>query len=191
MTCVKCGSEWLFQFVVSQTPSPPAAEDLPLVCQACGVIMISGKVIDLPEVLARPIRELAEQAKGWGKKAREDLEEMARADPDARVEGYMANYYKTAYHEGFFRALMFFQHIAKEGRLRRLRALWRGGIVASQLGEDHPDRPERKGVLMNVEAYTEFEQLLNPSAVPGESDAPSSAYKRSSEQEDQSQLPRQ
>jgi hypothetical protein len=171
--CPRCSSEDLFQFEVSPTPAPPAAEDLPLVCRTCGAIMVAGEPVDLPEVLAKPIRELAENAKGWGKKAREELEELGKADPNARIEAYMGNFYRAAYMDGFFRALIFFRHHAREGRLRRIRELWAQG------GVEYQPRDETIFILPTA-AYTEIDQLVNLSVVPGESNAKSHAHKRPS-----------
>jgi hypothetical protein len=172
VSCLRCGSENLFQFDVSQTPAPPSKEDLPLVCRSCNAIMLSGKLVDLPDVLSRPIVDMAKQSAAWGAKAREELEDLAKKDPAARVEGYMANFYKAAYLDGFFRALVFFRHSAKEGRLKRMRSLW-------ERAELEPGTKETEAiVIMPQEAYTEFEQLLYLSVVPGEADASSHPYKR-------------
>lgn len=183
MICPKCGSDATFQFEVGQTPSPPATEDLPLVCRQCGAIAVAGEVVDLPEVLAKPIRELADGARAWGKKAREELEELAKADPDTRIEAYMANFYRAAYMDGFWRALAFFRHNAKDGRLKRLRELW-------SEGSPWPVPPRLvSGMMWSDEAYTEFDQLLNLSVVPGESNAKSHAHKRPPGPEGRTRVP--
>lgn len=183
MNCIRCSSEDLFQFEVGQSPSPPKAADLPLVCRGCNAIMVSGEVIDLPEVLAKPILDLAEGAKGYGAKARQELEELAKADPEARVEGYMSNFYRAAYMDGFFRALMFFRHNSREGRLVRLRELWdKSELTGSKASRDENGYGtfDRVCIEMPEAEYTEFAQLLYLSAVPGESNAKSHSHKHPS-----------
>lgn len=175
MSCPRCKSEDLFCFEVGQTPSPPDPESLPVVCRACGAIMVSGEAIDLPEVLAKPIRDLAESSAAYGKKAREELEELAQADPEARIEGYMANFYRAAYLDGFFRALLFLRHNAREGRVIRLRKLWEKG---KKIGGSTESDGMLDGMMWPRDAYTEFEQLLHLSVVPGDPNAKSHENKR-------------
>jgi hypothetical protein len=183
MNCLRCGSEDLFQFEVGQAPSPPKAADLPCVCRGCNAIMVSGEVVDLPEVLAKPILDLAEGSKAYGAKAREELEELAKADPEARVEGYMSNFYRAAYMDGFFRALMFFRHNSREGRLIRLRELWKKVTMSG--------RAEGRIVCFEMDrvSYNEFEQLLHLSAIPGESNAKSHSHKHPSRSKHRPSVP--
>lgn len=181
MKCIRCNSAGLFQFSAGKTPNPPPEKSLPLVCRSCSAIMINGELVDLPEVLSRPIVELAEETVAHGKDGREGLEELAAAGPDVRIENYMAQFYRSAYLEGFFRALAYFRHNSKEGRIKRLRDLWEtGGLV----GDRRPNQPERRGKLLDDELYTEFEQLLHLSVVPGESNAKSRPNKSSSGKKD-------
>lgn len=187
MTCSKCGSENTFQFEASPPPRKlPGPAELPLVCRDCGQIVIDGKPVDLPEVLAKPIRELAENARAWGKKSREELEQLATADPEYRIEAYMAKFYKAAYLDGFFRALAFFQHNVKEGRLVRMRKLW------PKIGDppEHVNKERGEVVLVaDLAAYNEFEQLLLLNAVPETSDATRHSNKEKTIRPGDSSLP--
>ena len=175
MTCGRCGSDRLYQFEASPTVRVEASP-LPLVCRGCGVITIDGEAIQLPQALECQAMEVAEAAAHAGEQAREQLEEE---DPTAtRIEKYFENVYRKGYLDGFFRCLAFFRHNSKEGRLRRMRELWDAGSPCCSTSVDSIDR---QGKLLAEGAYTEFEQLLHLSAVPGETDASSSAHKRSSE----------
>lgn len=178
MSCFRCGSERIFQFE-AKASTPIAAADLPRVCRDCGVIAVGDEVLDLPEVLSRPVTELAEEALAKGKEGRQGLEKLAQTDSAARIEGYMSSFYKAAYLDGFFRALVFFRHHAKEGRLYRLRELWK---------KIESKREENGAVVVSFRelAYKEFCQLLFLSISPGEFNASRNPHKRSTAKEDRS-----
>lgn len=154
MTCERCGSERSYQFEASPAAQPrPEAAELPLVCRDCGLITIGGVAVSLPEKLEHAARGLAEAQAEEAAKASEEIEGVDR------VELYMQNFFKAAYLEGFFRALAFFRHNVKEGRLVRLRELWKDGVpMTSQVAE----LGDVTGRIFQSEAYTEFERLLQP-----------------------------
>jgi len=170
MNCPNCGSPRLYQFESKRPTQAP----LPIVCRSCGRITIGGEPIDLPEVLAGPIRELAESSAGAGVDGRAALEELAKADSSVRIEQYMAKFYRAAYLDGFFRALAFFRHHAKEGRLRRLRDLW------NQIHNREFLSASVVTVVMSEVEYTEFEQLLNLNVLPGAADVARPSHKNPS-----------
>ena len=101
--------------------------------------------------------------------AQAEMSEQDLADV-ARIEAYFNNVYRKAFIDGFFRCLAFYQHQEKEGRIRRLREIWDTG---SQSGRRHPGKPEQRGILLDVELYTEFDQLLRLSSAPEKPNAPS------------------
>jgi len=105
--------------------------------------------------------QMAEAAELAGKEARKELEDE---DPKAmRIEKYFANVYERGYLDGFFRCLAFYQHHAKEGRIRRMRELWSEAV---EVADRRPGKHDLRGVLLPVEAYTEFEKLLTLSVAP-------------------------
>ena len=150
----------------------------PSVCRNCGLITVDGKVVSLPEELEKAARGMALAQDEATKKSRAELEDC----PDDRVEQYMAKFFKVAYLEGFFRALAFFRHENKGGRMVRLRELWSTGVMTSHI-RPGGQRPNLRGLMMEEAAYTEFEKLLNLSAIPGEPDARSQPTKQATEQD--------
>jgi len=93
--------------------------------------------------------EVTSEAASIGKEARKELEQ----DPGTRIEKWFSVVYQRGYLHGFFRALAYFQHHAKEGRLVRLRELWDEAQCCNGAGNDPV-------VMFDPEAYNEFEQLL-------------------------------
>jgi len=183
MICSRCNSERSHQFATTKAVrSRPEPNELPLVCLGCGLMTIDGTAVNLPEELEKAARGMAEAQAAEVEKARAGLEDA----PDDRVELYMKKFFKTAYLEGFFRALAFFRHDAKEGRLVRLRELWSDTTLVSNIV---PGKETRRGVMMGEAAYTEFEQLLSLNVVLGDLDAKSDTNKRSTKQENRSHLP--
>jgi hypothetical protein len=170
MTCPRCGSDRLYQFEASPNVRVTAAP-LPLVCRKCGRMTLGGKEVNLPEELERQAMEMAEAARAAGKETRAALEDEGK---DARIEAYFANVYRKAYLDGFFRCLAFYQHHVKEGRLRRMRELWKDSMMEYQCHE-----PEGETiVVMPTPSYTEFEQLLHLSVAPEKPNAESPSNKR-------------
>ena len=180
MNCPRCQSTRIYQFEAAPAAQErPTPSELPAVCRDCGQITIGGKPARFPENLEKATLSLAEAEAKAAETAGEELEEVDR------VEVYMKNFYRAAYLDGFFRALAFFRHNAKEGRLVRLRKLWEEGMGTGGSTETHG---MVDGKLWPREGYTEFEQLLYLNAVPGESDAKSHSNKHPSKQEDHSRV---
>ena len=178
MTCSRCGSDRLYQF----QPSGPAEATLPQVCRSCGQITVAGAPVSFPPELEQQTVTLAEAAAESAEAAATRLEEEPELTERARLEGYMTNFYSKAYLDGFFRALTFFRHNAKGGRLHRLRTLWRGARV------DIPRGSSDVVVRIDGDAYTEFDQLLHLNAI-GNEDAPSPTNQRPPVPEGPAHLP--
>lgn len=173
MICPRCNSERSYQFEASPSERKrPTPTELPDVCRDCGLISIGGMPVELPPELEKAARGMAEAQAAEVPRATEELNEISEAE---WVEVYMSKFFRTAYLEGFFRALAFFRHDAKDGRMIRLRKLWEGGALTSDI---RPGRETRRGIMMGEAAYTEFEQLLNLSAAPGDPNAQSHPNKR-------------
>lgn len=170
--CPRCSWPSVVRFETSgRTPAARVSSDrLPAYCQNCGLIMVDGEPIQLPEVLERAARELAATQDDAVTKVRKRVED----DPD-RLGGYLRNLYRTAYMDGFFRALGFARFQQKEGRLRRLRELWRRRMArdADSIGL----RPEHVLVAFPRDLYTELGELLELGAPPGETNASDSENK--------------
>ena len=125
--CMECGSERLF-VVEAEVKDPKVT--LPVLCRRCGAVHRDGELIDMgaaAPVIKRQVVEVAEQV---GKKALLDLEK----DPGQRIEAYFARVYGSAFLDGYLRAYAFMRHEVKEGRLARLRELWRAHDVALEQG---------------------------------------------------------
>lgn len=169
-SCSRCGGARLYQF----QPSGPVKEArLPLVCRTCGLITVDGTPVNLPAELEQQAVSLADAASKSAEEAAAELEQQPALTEEARLRQYMDRFYSKAYLDGFFRALAFFRHHAKEGRVRRLRELWRGARV------DIPRGSSDVMVRMDGDLYTEFEQLLHLSA-KGPGDVTSSSHERPS-----------
>ena len=165
MKCSRCSSERSYQFEASPSArSRPTDSELPVMCRDCGLISIGGKPVALPEQLEQAARGMADAESLEVPKAVGEINEITEAE---WVETYMSKFFRTAYLEGFFRALAFFRHDAKEGRLKRLRKLW-GKLKIEGHGE---------GRFVHIEfdrdTYTEFEQLIHLGSSPGNIDVPS------------------
>jgi len=159
--CLKCGGP-LFQFEAPASVPGIEKSELPTACRRCGEIAIGGKPIPFPESFQGQVADIAEAASKEAASARAAIV----SDPNIRVERYFANVYRSGFMHGFFRALGYFQHHGKEGRLKRLREIWN---VAT-----HADADD-SGVMISMPAtmYSEFKQLLELSVVPRETHAQS------------------
>jgi hypothetical protein len=144
-TCSRCGSDRLFQFEGDKTGARLAAI-LPLVCRSCGLITVGGNVVHFPSEIEDQAKALAARAEeaaiAGGAELKQDLDE------GKRVNGFLKKFYEQAFLAGFFRAHAFFRHEAKEGRLRRLRELFR---LIKANGVKFPEEDPW---------YSEFRQLL-------------------------------
>jgi len=177
MNCGRCGSDRLFQFEADPRSSKRAVNpgSLPLVCRSCGQITVDGTPLVFPEAFESQAKDLAEAAAAAGADA---VAELAN-DPNARVANYFAKVYREAYLDGFLRCLAFYQHNAKEGKLKRLRELW--GVHAPI--EEHQLSPHRvhsletgkfvdvqqpgtTTLMMPTSSYDEFDQLMMLGPVP-------------------------
>ena len=153
---------------------------LPEACRDCGLITVGGIQVPLPPELEESARSMAEASEHTGK---EVAAELMEADPaTVRVEKYFSRVYESAYLDGFVRALAFFQHEAKEGRLFRLRELWKNGFTVEY--EKNVGHPE---VLLVADkaSYTEFSKLLQS----GERHGTSSENQHPTRQESSTHVP--
>lgn len=165
MSCQRCGSDRLFRFEpgkdVRVTP-----DGLPTVCRGCGQITINGVAVQFPAELESQAKTLANAAEKIGAQALEDL----KGDPDQSVKDYFNKVYKGGYLEGFFRAFLFLRHSYREGRLRRLRELWKTFVDTAETTDF--------GVMVvriNGAVYAEFKQLIelgDPGAASSSNDSP-------------------
>ena len=161
--CPRCNCGELVQF-----QSKGKADRLPQVCRSCSCIVIDGRALTLPEGFEDAALEMVDASAHAAKKAREGLEK----DPEQRIEDYMARRYREAYMDGFVRALAWWTHHGKEGRLKRLREIWDKCVTRIDPNE------YEVGFFIPKAAYTEFEQLLHMS--PGATNGQSPKNKRTS-----------
>jgi len=113
----------------------------------------------MPKEISDAMLSLADGAKPAAALAKEGMEE------GDRVEHWFGSVYRSGYVHGFFRAMAYAKHHAKEGRLFRLRKLWHQttpseeGLYAFPASE--ADRAKKVAVVrMPIEVYNEIEALL-------------------------------
>ena len=148
MNCQACGGE-LFEFVASNLGKGlVASKDLPTACRRCGQLVVNGQVVPFPAGMAEKVATMAEEAAAHGKDTREKM----LLDPQVRIENYFANVYKTGYIDGWLKAAVYFHTNLKEGRIRRLRDLWKQSTLT--------DEDSSVVLQMSLEAYREFKLLL-------------------------------
>jgi hypothetical protein len=152
MTCAACGGE-LFQFQAGGDIKE-AIEHLPTVCRKCGEVRVKGERVAFPALFQAQAAMLADEAAQAAVEARKAL---YTDQHDLRIDRYFANVYRKGYLHGFFRALVFFQYQAKEGRLSRLRKLWRSFRFCFRREE----KDEIAEVVMSMRDLREFDQLIN------------------------------
>jgi hypothetical protein len=137
---------------------------LPVVCRNCGQITVGGLIIPMPVELESAAQSLAEAAVAAGASSLEAL----TGDPGKQISTYFAEHYKRAYLDGFFRAVAFYRHEAKQGRLIRLRELWATTSAKEQpvtvgdpgMGGNGWGTEQRTFVEMRPEVYAEIDALL-------------------------------
>lgn len=151
-TCAACGGE-LFQFTPPPSIRAVRTPLLPTACRRCGQICIEGTPLALPEALERNVAGIAEEAARQGQLARAELV----TNPNVRVEKYFDHVYRTGFVHGFVRALAWFTHQVKEGRLKRLRRLWRDAERIEETGS--------VDVRMSAAAFAEFDHLMEMDVV--------------------------
>lgn len=177
MNCSRCSSSDLYQFETSPSVDV-SASPLPLVCRGCGLISVGGEVVSLPPEIEEQAMSLARKSADVGKATREALE----SDKDIRIEKYFESVYRQAYLDGFFRSVSFYQHIAKEGRLGRIRILWSEFFLESNAG----------GVVRLrglARVYDECDKLLNFGRNTETPDAKNLSHKNSTNEEGTTRVP--
>lgn len=145
MTCPRCSSERLFQFEADKGLPAPVG-NLPTVCRDCGLVLINGSPVQFPAELEAQVKSLAEASAAVGADAVKALER----DPGLHIGRYFERVYRNGYLSGFWRALLFYRHNSREGRIKRLRELWK------RLPYQH--RMEADPATSKV--YAEIDQLL-------------------------------
>lgn len=108
------------------------------------MITINGAPIAFPPELEQQAKSMADSAIEAGCSAVKIL----RGDPDQQIAAYFTKVYRSAYLDGFFRAMLFQRHEKKGGRLRRIRELWK--------------KCPRPGRAVNGLANLEFDSTWTP-----------------------------
>ena len=148
MQCGECSGD-LYQPESGDRRIPKA--EVPAVCRRCGAVWVRGGLVNLPQKLRDSMVEMIPAVE----KAAAEQYSAAHIDPDKKAVRWFKNVYIKGYQNGFFRALAYFKHHAKEGRLVRMRTLW-SSFYAHEI--------EHSGewvVTMGPDGYNEFCQLLN------------------------------
>lgn len=149
--CQRCQSTKLMSFEPDRTVAARVAGmTLPVVCRDCGLITINGQAVGFPPAFEQQAMSMANAAATAGEETARRLAE----DPNPQVATYFARVYRNAYLDGFWRAYAFWKHTAKEGRLVRLRDLWKRRCVRL----DYSDGP--MVLEMDKTVYAEFSRLL-------------------------------
>jgi hypothetical protein len=146
-TCASCGGE-LFQFTALPSIKGVSPPLLPTACRRCGEICIDGTPLRLDEGFERRVAAVDEQAALQGRLACEELV----AEANERIANAFAGAYRTGYVSGLIRALEWLKHEMKEGRLKRLRRLWRDA--------ERVESDKAVDVRLSPAAFTEFDRLI-------------------------------
>lgn len=166
MTCAACGGE-VYQF----HPGPgvrATAAGLPQICRRCGELRVDGHVVVMPTGFNDKMASMAEEASRTAAEETRNLTAETTLTGDARIGAYFERVYKAGYINGFFRAVAYWTSIIKEGRVNRLRQLWRS------FKKDASGGSSAFVVTMDGDLYTEFDRLLELGA-----QAPESAHGQS------------
>ena len=116
-----------------------------MACRKCGLLYLDGKRLELPTAFTDKIPSMLEEAAAAGARAKAALGK----DPELRIDLYFRRVYEQAYLDGFFRAFSHLRDVTREGRIKRLRALFEEADWSS------------KGVeFESAEAHREVRQLL-------------------------------
>src|SRR5690606_9839550 len=124
------------------------------VVRDCRLITINGQPLSFPPELEATAKSLAAAAAEAGKRAVDDL----MKDPNQPIADYFGKVYRTAYLDGFWRALVFVRHNQREGRLKRLRELWKA--FAENGKEETVYGSPLTVIQVETSVYDEFKQLL-------------------------------
>ena len=152
-TCAACGGE-LFQFTPPPSIKGVRAPLLPTACRRCGQICIEGTPLAFPAEIQQSVAAVADEAARQGQLARSGLV----TNPNVRVEKYFDHVYRTGFVHGFVRALAWFSHQMKEGRMKRLRRLWRDAERHAEAG--HVE------LRLSAAAIAEIDHLMELELVP-------------------------
>lgn len=163
MSCTTCGGE-VYQF----EPGPGVRvtkEGLPQICRRCGELRVGGAKVVLPTGFSDKMASMADEA---ARTAAEETRNLIAQSGEGRIASYFDRVYKSGYIHGFFRAVAYWTSIVKEGRVNRLRQLWRS------FKKDAPCGSSAFVVTMDGDLYTEFDRLLElgaqvPEGVHGQS----------------------
>ena len=169
--CARCGATKNFQFRADARASKFAVDEntLPLVCRGCGLITVAGVALQFPEAFERNAMEMAEAASTAAQTAVAEISEAASKEQGngVRLEKYFTKVYREAYLDGFLRAVAFYSHHTKEGKLKRLRELWaernvlaKHTFIESPAGESPKKVVETVSISIDSGVYEEFNQLM-------------------------------
>jgi hypothetical protein len=153
--CPEC-SEALYFFEPQPSLKSVVSADLPAACRGCHGIFLHGVRLQLPAAFEQKAVSLAVQADTAARSTRAEMDK----DPELKVASYMTELYKGAYMTGFFRAMAYFQHQAKEGRLIRLSRLWRAFVKVQPRINLRGEVENYYSVRLSHAEYTEFDKLL-------------------------------
>jgi len=141
--CQECGGE-LYHF--RSGDGRVEGVSFPVSCRWCGRIYLHGREVNLPDVIRQSMVDLAE------KSSQSSIAAEKALTSGGKIQAWFSTVYHRGYLHGFFRSLAYFQHHAKEGRLKRLRELWHESSHFPDGGAEV--------VRFDSRSYNEFERLL-------------------------------
>lgn len=115
-TCPDCGSPLVVIYQVNQRVKTPAQ-----MCTVCHTLWFNGEKTELPENWDRKYPNVSKRAD----EVSDQIVLEALQDPTFRAKKYFERVFMWAFSEGFTRAYAIFRHNFREGRMQRIRALWR------------------------------------------------------------------
>lgn len=114
-TCPACGSPRIEIYKACKRIRTPA-----LMCTVCHTLWFNGEKIELPEDWDKKYPLVSKKAE----EVSDLIVKEALEDPNFRAKKYFERVFIWAFSEGFTRAYAMFRHSFREGRMKRIRALW-------------------------------------------------------------------
>jgi hypothetical protein len=94
-------------------------------CTTCHTLWFNGEKTELPDDWDRKYPNVAKRAE----EVSEEIVFEALKDPSFKARKYFERVFMWAFSEGFTRAYAIFRQNFREGRMKRIRALWGKAIV--------------------------------------------------------------
>lgn len=119
-TCPECGSPLIEIYKACRRIRTPAQ-----MCTVCHKLWFNGEKTELPDDWDRRYPNVAKRAE----EVSDQIVLEALDDPSFRARKYFERVFMWAFSEGFTRAYAIFRHNFREGRMKRIREIWKKAKV--------------------------------------------------------------